>query len=88
MKKIDENMKVVSVYVREDLLKEIDKLADKAGLSRSKLIANMLDVSALELGSMEKLGVLATAVVLRNWKEKAQKWSKSGHDSVSAARHA
>ena len=61
--------KSVTVWLPKDLVTRLDALADKGGLTRSMLVQNMIDVSVGELEIMDKLGIVATVVVLRDFRE-------------------
>lgn len=87
-KKMEENMKVVSVYLQDGLLTRIDKLASDSGMNRSRLVENMLEVTTIELERMNSLGILATARAFRDWKERAENWSVAGAENIEGGQHA
>ena len=74
MSKEHKGKTAITVWAEKDLIDRIDILADKAGLTRSKITKNMLEVCVSHLEVMNTLGVLSTAVVFRDFKEKIAKW--------------
>lgn len=74
MKRSDKEKHAITLWVDKDLTDRIDKLAEKAGLTRSAISKNMLEVCCDQLEVMDTLGVLATALVFRNFKEGMVKW--------------
>ena len=88
MKSADEDKMIITMWAERSLVNRLDVLAEKAGLSRSKLLQNLLKVSVDEMESMDKLGVLATAVVLRDFAVNLRSWREGkkkggGHSSVA-----
>ncbi len=71
-----ENKKPVTCWVDRDFVARIDKLSEKAGLTRSKLVENLLEVAVDEMELMRSLGILSTAIVFRDLKEIIKKWSE------------
>ena len=57
---------IVSMWIDKSLLARVDKLAVIGGLSRSRLLQNVIGVSVDELELMKSVGALATALVLRD----------------------
>jgi hypothetical protein len=49
---------VVSIWVDKKVVKDLDYIADKGGLTRSKLLSNILEASAHDLMELDKLGVI------------------------------
>ena len=63
----------VTVWVKKDLVSRIDNLAEKGGLSRSKLIANLLEVGVEEIEVADKVGFWALARVYQDLRERLKK---------------
>lgn len=61
--------KSVTVWLPKELVTRLDALAEKGGLTRSKLVENMVDVSVNELEIMDELGIVATVLVIRDFRE-------------------
>jgi hypothetical protein len=55
--KIKEPKKQYTVMLRPSVVDEIDKLAKKLGLSRSQLMANLIDVALEDAKLLDKIGV-------------------------------
>jgi hypothetical protein len=49
---------VVSIWVDKKTVTDLDYIADKAGLTRSKLLSNVLEASAHDLIVLDKCGVI------------------------------
>ncbi len=58
----------ITIWIDKGLVERIDKLAEKAEVTRSKLISNIVGVGVEELEIMDTLGVLATARVFEELK--------------------
>ena len=71
-----ENKQTVTCWVDKKFVNRIDKLSEKAGLTRSKLVENLLEVAVGEMELMRSLGILSTAIVFRDLKENIKKWSE------------
>jgi len=71
-----ENQKPLTCWADKEFVVRIDKLSEKAGLTRSKLVQNLLEVAVDEMELMQSLGILSTAIVFRDLKETIKKWSE------------
>jgi metal-responsive CopG/Arc/MetJ family transcriptional regulator len=56
----------VTIWVDKGLVVKIEALAEKGGLTRSKLITNLIEVGVEELVAMNKLGMWATLRVFED----------------------
>jgi len=65
----------VTIWVDKGLVVKIEALAEKGGLTRSKIITNLIDVGVEELEAMNKLGLWATLRVF----EDIRQWLKKRH---------
>jgi hypothetical protein len=63
----------VTIWVDKSLVARIEKLAKKAGISRSQLITNILRETVGPLESLNALGVWATTRVFRDFGERMWK---------------
>ena len=60
----------VTVWLSKDLVEKLDRFAEDGGLTRSKLIANILDVGIEELVIMDKFGVWAIAKIFEDIRQR------------------
>ena len=58
MPKETEDKAAITIWAEKELIARIDKLAEKAGLTRSTIAKNILEVSVSQLEVMNTLGVL------------------------------
>jgi len=65
--------KVITIWVDEETVRRLDKVAKKIGISRSKLMENLTLIGLEEAETMGKIGVLQLAVILAEIKEKIGK---------------
>lgn len=78
----------VTVWVDKSMVKRIEKLAEKAGLNRSKLVENVLDVGVSQLETMASLGVISTVVFFRDLKDRVKNWSDDEQNNIIGSRRA
>jgi len=64
------DMQAVTIWINKGLVERIEKLAQKGGLTRSKLISNMIEVTVEELETMNKLGLWATLRVFEDIRQR------------------
>jgi len=57
----------ISITVNEPVLKEIDRFSKKFGISRSKLINNILAMGMADAKLLEKVGLIDLANIVRNF---------------------
>jgi predicted DNA-binding protein len=67
------NKKAVSIWIDKELDIKIEYLADKAGITKSKLLANMIEVTVEEIEAADKIGLLALARVFQDLRERTKK---------------
>jgi len=77
MPKETENKMAVTVWLDKSLVERIDKLAEKGELTRSKLIANMIEVTTDELEIVKTVGIFTLAKIFRDMKERLEKGRKT-----------
>jgi len=51
------DMQAVTIWIKKDLVTQIDQFAEKGDLTRSKLISNLVEVGVEELTIMNKVGI-------------------------------
>lgn len=64
--------KTVSLHLPIDVIEKVDRLAEMADISRSKLLANMVEVAADELLALDKIGVLRISLLLRDLSDRVR----------------
>ena len=87
MKKINkENINEVTttIWFPESVVNRIDRLAKRGGVNRSHLIRNLTVIGVEYLEASEKLGLLQTSLVLRDFGE----WFKAKLESRLLSDHA
>ena len=63
----------LSVWIDEGVAESLTILAKKVGITRSKLVSNILEVAANDLRTLDKVGVLKLTVLLRDMQEEFKK---------------
>ena len=66
----------VSLKVSTDTLERLDTLAGKAGLTRSKLLSNLVETSLETLEDCEKVGILQIGLLVRDLNDNMKDWAK------------
>jgi len=59
----------LSVWVSQDVAETLDRIAGKIGITRSKLVSNLLDAGLDDVLLFEKSGVLSLSCLVRDFKE-------------------
>ncbi len=83
MKK-DKPGQTLSVWVDEELTESLTLLAKKAGITRSKLVSNILQVATEDLKSLDRVGVLKVTLLLRDMQDALKKRFKKA-EAISEA---
>ena len=73
----------VTLWIEKSTVKRLDVLAEKGSLTRSKLLTNLVEASLEELEAMDKMGVLATVIVLRDFVENIRSWREGTKKKTS-----
>lgn len=68
------NGQTVSIWMDQNLLADVDRLAEKAGLTRSKMISNMVEVATNSLTKADSVGIVSIAILLRDFEEGIRCW--------------
>lgn len=70
MRKLLKPKKIVSIYIEQKLDVRLERIAVKGGVSKSKIMENMLIVGVDYLETMDNLGVLAIARIFEDMRQK------------------
>jgi hypothetical protein len=72
------------MYFTDDVLNRIDRLANKAGISRSRLVSNLVDEGVKGLERADMVGILDFSLLMRDFSEGVKSWANQvrdeGHD--------
>ena len=49
---------VISLWIDKELVEKLDYFADKAGITRSKILSNIIEAAVHDLGILSKLGIM------------------------------
>jgi predicted DNA-binding protein len=79
-KKLFQDRITVGGSVDREVYERLGRLAEKAGITQSRLVANMVEVSVDYLETMDKLGVIAFA---RVFDEMRAKLRAEDHDGMA-----
>lgn len=63
MKEKKERGMTTSLWISQETLKDIDEVAEEVGLTRSKLIQNILEVALDEIEVMKSLGIVKLSLI-------------------------
>lgn len=66
----------VSMYLDAELVEMLDAAAEKADITRHKLMENLLKVSLEELMTVDKLGLFKFSLILRDMHEGLKAWAE------------
>jgi hypothetical protein len=77
----------VTMYLDQELVSGVDKLAEKGGMSRSKLVGDVLRESLTALEKADMVGILDFGFLMRDFGEELRCWVRSirdeGHDILA-----
>jgi metal-responsive CopG/Arc/MetJ family transcriptional regulator len=65
-----ENKQQFTIMLQPSIIKELDRLAEKAGLTRSQFVGNMIGIGLDEAKAMDRWGIFKMAVISRDMMEK------------------
>jgi predicted transcriptional regulator len=68
------NGRTVAIWMDEDLIARVDRLAEKADITRSKMMANMIEVTTKSLERADSFGIVSVALLLRDFEEGLRSW--------------
>lgn len=63
----------VSIWLDQDMLDRLDYISNRAGVSRSRLISNLLGVALEDAELYDKIGLFSLAIFLKDFKARFQK---------------
>ncbi len=73
--------KKVTFHCSAGMNDELDRLAEKIGITKSKLINNLLEIELGEIGLLEKLGLVDFSLMLRHMKDYLVMWREKMNKS-------
>lgn len=62
------NKTMVSIWLEPDIIKTIDAIAKRAGITRSRLIHNLIETGYDELNTQKNIGLIKFTLLLRQFK--------------------
>lgn len=65
----------ISLWVDSEVLERIDDLAKMGGITRTKLMNNMLDETSKTLRACGKVGILQVSLLIRDMGENLSDWA-------------
>lgn len=68
--------KNVTIWMEPEWIERIDRLAEKAEITRSQLIVNIVKMNVEELELVDKVGIFTFSKVLRDLREGIRCWSE------------
>ena len=60
----------LTVWIDKELVERIDRLSEKGGIPRNKLLTNLIEVNIEELEIMNKIGVWAISRIYEDIKQR------------------
>ena len=76
------NGRTVGLWLEKDLIARVDALADKAGITRSKFLANMVEVNVKSLERADSVGILNMALLIRDLEEGLKGWVRQAREEA------
>lgn len=76
------NGRTVGLWLEKDLIARVDALADKAGITRSKFLANMVELNVKSLERADSLGILNMAILIRDLEEGLKGWVRQAREEA------
>lgn len=70
----------VNIYFDESVIVSVDRLAEKAGISRSRLVSNLVVEGVRGLERAELVGILDFALLMRDFGEGVKAWARGVRD--------
>lgn len=70
----------VGVWLQRDLVDRLDSLAERAGITRSKLLANMIEMNVTSLERADSAGILPLVLLMRDLQEGLRGWCRQIED--------
>lgn len=76
------NGRTVGLWLNDDLVTRVDALAEKAGITRSKFLANMVEVNVKSLERADSVGILSMAILIRDLEEGLKGWVRQAKEEA------
>lgn len=76
------NGRTVGLWLHDDLVTRLDALAAKAGISRSKLMANIIELNVKSLERADSVGILSMAILIRDLEEGLKGWVRQAKEEA------
>jgi hypothetical protein len=76
------NGRTVGLWLDQDLIARVDALAAKAGITRSKMMANMIELNVKSLERADSVGILSMAILIRDLEEGLKGWVRQVKDEA------
>jgi metal-responsive CopG/Arc/MetJ family transcriptional regulator len=76
------NGRTVGLWLNDDLVTRVDALASKAGISRSKLMANIIELNVKSLERADSVGILSMAILIRDLEEGLKGWVRQAKEEA------
>ena len=67
--------RIVSVWLNESVIERTDRLAERADLSRSKFLGQLMDCVTKEFELCTKLGIVQFSKLLDDFREAVKEWT-------------
>lgn len=80
------NGRTVALWMDDALVARVDALAAKAGTTRSKMMANMIEVNVKSLERADSVGILSMAILIRDLEEGLKGWVRQIQDESSTVK--
>lgn len=74
------NGRTVGLWLEQDLIARLDALAEKAGITRSKMMANIIELNVKSLERADSVGILSMALLIRDLQEGLNGWVRQIKD--------
>lgn len=71
--KVHDDGTTVTIWLDKDMIRRLDVIAAKVGISRSRLVSNLLGCGLDDAESFAALGILDLAVMMRDFKDRMSK---------------
>jgi len=76
----------VGVWLQRDLVDRLDALAECAGITRSKLLANIIEMNVKSLERADSAGILPLVLLMRDLQEGLRGWVRQIEDDPETVR--
>lgn len=77
---VKKNGRSISLWLDDDLVARVDALADKSGITRSKILANMIEMNVKSLERADSAGILPLVLLMRDLEEGLKGWVRQVKD--------